>query len=180
MNVTHCHVRVTIEQVKRCLGRSIITIDKRSAVYLLWHTHTHTRTSAHTAPVHAQFIYTYSCAHTHTHLHSTFIQLKSISAPKLPSEISLVGLHACVPVWASLRYVHVCVHTVFPYVRVTVHACVWGCAVVPLSSLPSSIPTCPRIDHSIDERWGISGCREPRGSVETFTETTQWAQLKFS
>lgn len=35
MNVTHCHVRVTIEQIKGWLGKSIIAIDKRSAVYLL-------------------------------------------------------------------------------------------------------------------------------------------------
>lgn len=99
INVTHCHVRVTIEQVKRCLERSIITINKRSAVYLLWYTHTHT---------HGQTL-------------SIFIQLKSMSAPKFPFEICLVRLHAFKFAWASLRYVRMLFFS--PYVYVWLCGC---------------------------------------------------------
>lgn len=112
--VDECHsllCQVTIEQEKRCLGKSIITTDKRSAVYLLWHTRTNT---------HAPYLYIHG-SYTLTHARSHTKYLHSAYPSRLPSCLlrSVWRDCTCVYLWGT----YVCVHTVFSYVCV----CVWLC-----------------------------------------------------
>lgn len=109
--VDECHsllCQVTIEQEKRCLGKSIITTDKRSAVYLLWHTRTNT---------HAPYLYIHG-SYTLTHARSHTKYLHSAYPSRLPSCLlrSVWRDCTCVYLWGT----YVCVHTVFSYVCVCV------------------------------------------------------------
>ncbi len=133
---------------------------------------THTDKCTHcTCPctVHSH-THTLAYADKHTHTLSTIIQLKSISAPKLLFEISLVRLHVCIEVWVSLRYV--CVYTVFPYVCVYV---VCGCTATIITIVNTHMSTYWSV-----YRWAMRYLRRLRASRICFTETTQWDELESS
>ena len=100
-------------------------------------THTHTHTDKHTYCTCTCTVHTRILTQTNAHTLSTFIQLKSISAPKLPFDISLVKQCICV------SQSEVCVCTYCISICVCVWLCVWlcGCAAIIITLVNTHMST---------------------------------------
>lgn len=124
-----------MEQIKRCLWKSIITIDKRSAVYLLWLTWR----GRYTIPIHTLQIYTrrnmqratLKCCHSaqiHFYLQVAFGEQFGKTAYCMCAFFSGSLIYVCVCMCERVLYLHMCVW-------------LWGCAAVIITPVNTHMST---------------------------------------